>query len=287
MKINLLSLISGAAMLVAACSPAAQPPATANQADAPRTNDARTSEQLRVLCYNIHYANPPSKPGFIDLDAIAKVINNENPDVVALQEVDVNTGRSGKVNEAELLAEKTGMKAYYFAKAIDHDGGDYGVAILSKFDLLETHTYPLPDDRSTNPEPRVLGTARMKTASGFEFVFAVTHLEVRREENRLMQIEEIGRIVNAASLPVIIAGDFNAKPDSETIKRLDALFKRTCDPCEPTIPVVNPNRTIDYIAFRPEDRFEVVEHKVIQETYASDHLPVFSVIQVRPAAGSD
>jgi len=239
------------------------------------------SEYLRVLCYNIHYANPPSKPGVIDLDAIARVINAENPDIVALQEVDVNTGRSGGINEAKLLAEKTGMKAHFFAKAIDHDGGDYGVAILSKFDILESHNYPLPDDRSTNPEPRVLATARIKTPSGFEFIFASTHLEVRREENRLLQMEEIGKIANSSDLPMIIAGDFNAKPDSKTIEYVDKIFTRTCDTCPPTIPVINPNRAIDYIAFRPGDRFRVIEHKVIQETYASDHLPVFAILEIK------
>ena len=237
-------------------------------------------EYLRVLCYNIHYANPPSKPGFIDLDAIARVINEQNPDVVALQEVDVNIGRSGKINEAEILAEKTGMKSYFFAKAIDHDGGDYGVAILSKYEILESHNYPLPDDRSTNPEPRVLATARMKTPNGFEFVFASTHLEVRREENRLMQMEEIEKIANSSEIPMVIAGDFNAKPDSKAIEYLDKVFTRTCDPCPPTIPVINPNRAIDYIAFRPSDNFKLIEHKVIDETYASDHLPVFAVLEI-------
>ncbi|KEO71690.1 endonuclease/exonuclease/phosphatase family protein [Anditalea andensis] len=241
---------------------------------------SKEPEYLRVLCYNIHYANPPSRPGYIDLDAIAKVINTEDPDVVALQEVDVHVGRSGKINEAEILAEKTGMKAYFFAKAIDHDGGDYGVAILSKYDILESHNYPLPDDRSTNPEPRVLATARMKTPGGFEFVFASTHLEVRREENRRLQLEEIEKIAVSTGLPMVIAGDFNAKPESETISYLDKIFTRTCDDCPPTIPVVNPNRAIDFIAFRPKAAFKVLEHKVIQETYASDHLPVLAVLEI-------
>ena len=60
---------------------------------------------VTIMTYNIHHANPPSKPNFIDLDAIAAVINKEKPGIVMLQEVDVNTGRS-KINEASLLAEK-------------------------------------------------------------------------------------------------------------------------------------------------------------------------------------
>lgn len=278
MKRFILSLMAGVTFLATSCSSSSTSTASHNQS---ARNQAQEPEQLRVMCYNIHYANPPSKEKtFIDLDAIARVINAENPDVVALQEVDVNTARSGKINEAQLLAQKTGMKAYYFGKAIDHDGGDYGVAILSKYDLSETKTYALPDDRSTNPEPRVLATAKVKTNSGFEFLFAVTHLEVRREENRMMQMAEIERIVNATSLPVVIAGDFNARPESETIKYLDKLFTRTCQTCPPTIPVINPNRTIDYIAYRPAGTFKVLEHKVIPETYASDHLPLFAVLEI-------
>lgn len=269
--------------MVASCSPSATQSASESQAKKQNARKSQNPEQLRVMCYNIHYANPPSKEKtFIDLDAIARVIKDENPDVVALQEVDVNTARSGKINEAEQLAKKTGMKAYYFAKAIDHDGGDYGVAMLSKYDLTDTKTYALPDDRSTNPEPRVMATAKVKTKSGFEFMFAVTHLEVRREENRMMQMAEIERIVKATSLPVIIAGDFNARPESTTIQYLDRLFTRTCQTCPPTIPVINPNRTIDFIAFRPGEKFKVLEHKVIPETYASDHLPVFSVLEINP-----
>ncbi|MFN2440183.1 MAG: hypothetical protein ABR503_13355 [Chitinophagaceae bacterium] len=51
---------------------------------------------LHILSYNIHHANPLSRPGIIDLQAIAQVIKQQTPDLVALQEVDVYTNRSGK-----------------------------------------------------------------------------------------------------------------------------------------------------------------------------------------------
>lgn len=83
--------------------------------------------QLRILCYNIHHANPPSKPGLIDLAAVANVIKQQAPDLVALQEVDVNTIRSGKTsNQAADLAKLSGMPYYYFAKAIDYEGENTG-----------------------------------------------------------------------------------------------------------------------------------------------------------------
>ena len=74
------------------------------------------AQNLRVLCYNIHHCNPPSVAGKIDVDAIARAIKAQNPDLVALQEVDVNTVRSGKINQAALLAEKLQMN-FLFCKS--------------------------------------------------------------------------------------------------------------------------------------------------------------------------
>jgi len=74
---------------------------------------------ISILSYNIHHANPPSKPGVIDVSAIANVIDRQQADLVALQEVDVHTARSGKaLHEAEEIARLTGMKVF-FAKAIN------------------------------------------------------------------------------------------------------------------------------------------------------------------------
>lgn len=236
---------------------------------------------LKVLCYNIHHANPPSKgAGFIDMDAIAKVISNHDPDVVALQEVDVNINRSGKVDQAKELAERAGMPYYYFGKAIDHDGGDYGVAILSKHPLSNMQTIALPADPSTNSEPRVLAVAQVQLANGFTFMFGTTHLEVRHETNRLIQVEAIQAFAQNLSMPFVVAGDFNARPENESIKKLDQTFRRTCEECAPTIPVINPNRAIDFIAFTPKESFTVINHEVIDETYASDHLPVYAELEI-------
>jgi hypothetical protein len=70
----------------------------------PATGSSKDSDVISVMSYNIHHANPPSKPNVIDLNAIAKVINKQKPDLVALQEVDVHTNRSGiKLHEAENL----------------------------------------------------------------------------------------------------------------------------------------------------------------------------------------
>ena len=238
-------------------------------------------ETLRVMAYNIHHANPPSKPGIIDIDAIVSVIRNQDPDIVALQEVDVNTGRSGPVNQAEKIAQKLGMH-FFFGEAINYDGGYYGVAILSKFPLTEEKINRLPTQSGTNGEPRVLVTAIITTPGGNQIRFGSTHLDAQSEAtNRLLQIKKIGVLAEAEDLPFIIAGDFNAVPESEVISILDSYFKRTCRLCPFTISPNNPTRAIDFIAFRHSlKKFEVKSHKVVNETYASDHFPIVSIINI-------
>lgn len=75
------------------------------------------------MTYNVHHCNPPSQPDSIDIPAIAKAIRSQNPDLVDLQEIDVNTQRSGAFNQAGELARQLNIK-FFFGKVIDHGSGD-------------------------------------------------------------------------------------------------------------------------------------------------------------------
>ncbi len=271
----LLVLIPCIALLAASCS------SSMGGAKGVAANSSERVSTLKVMSYNIHHANPPSRKDYIDLDAIAAVIKAQNPDLLALQEVDVNTERSGAFNQAEELAKRLNMN-YYFGKAIDYTGGEYGVAILSKFPLSETVVNRLPTKEGTRGEPRILATAKVTLPDGNSIRFGSTHLDAQREPvNRQLQIDKIAEIARSENLPFIIAGDFNATPDSEVIQVLDKHFTRSCMRCDPTIPVNNPSRTIDYIAFsHPANKFKVANQEVINETYASDHLPIVAEINI-------
>ncbi len=239
-------------------------------------------ESIKVMSYNVHHCNPPAKPGVIDIDAIAAVINAVKPDVVGLQEIDVKTGRSGKeINQAQELAKKTNMH-FFFGRAIDHDGGEYGVAILSKFPLSEAKVYPLTSLPDIKGEPRVLLTAKLVLPSGKLIRFANTHLDAERNPaNKLAQIRDINAIALKEKLPFIVVGDFNAYPDSEVIKIMDGVFTRTCNACEPTIPADKPTKSIDFIGFKIANPFTIKSHEVISAPYQSDHLPVVAVLALK------
>lgn len=247
--------------------------------DVKRQKEEQGKVGLRIMAYNIHHANPPSEPKTIDLQAIIRTIKEQDPDVLALQEVDANTTRSGAGNQAEIIAKELGMEVY-FGKSIHYDGGDYGVAVLSKYPISEPRVHALPTAPGTNGEPRVLATVKISLPDDRSFRFGSTHLDSQREDtNRLLQIHEIVNIASKEPLPMIVAGDFNATPKTEVINLLDQVFTRTCDDCEPTIPVMKPEKTIDFIAFKPKASFSIEHHNVINETYASDHLPVIAILK--------
>ena len=244
------------------------------------------AQALKVMTYNIHHANPPSheKDSLIDLAAIARVIDSVKPDLVALQELDVNNARSGvKVNEAQVLAEKTNMH-YYFAQAIPYRGGGYGVAVLSRWPILDTIHVVVPMAPGVQGETRALAVVRVKTTAGKTLLFASTHLDQHRAaESRLLQAHTIAEAVKSFKDPLILCGDMNDYPESETLKVLDSVLTRSCQgsSCPLTIPVNPPRRTIDYILFTPAARFEARSVKAVAETYASDHLPVVAELQMK------
>lgn len=237
-------------------------------------------QEFRIMSYNIHHANPPSKKGIIELEAIIETIKAEDPDLVALQEIDADTQRSGKGNQAQLIGDALGMHVF-FGKTINFENGEYGVAILSRFPILDSRIYRLPTVAETNGEPRVLATIDIELPDGRQIRFGSTHLDAQKADtNRLVQVQRIVEIAGKVKMPFVVAGDFNAAPGSAVIDILDNGLKRTCDNCAPTIPAKAPKKAIDFIAFRSDSRILVIEHRVIGQAYASDHLPVLSVLGI-------
>lgn len=246
----------------------------------PETPGTKTT--VKVMTYNIYGARPSFGLPPADLEAIAAVINEVKPDIVALQEIDVFTNRSGKdVHQARDLAKLTGMD-WYFTKAIDRDGGQYGDAVLSKLPFLEKKAYNL------NVAPGVSGELRsvamVKVAKeGKEFYFASTHLDhLAIEDNRILQANELKKIVGDLNKPLILAGDFNAVPDSETMSVVRGFMNLGCRQiCPSTYPASNPTRTIDYIMYSPINSFSIQSYRSFPYRDASDHAPVIADIEVK------
>src|SRR5687768_14745518 len=84
---------------------------------------------MRVMTYNIHHGE--GTDGKIDLERIAKLITDNKVDLVALQEVDRNTERTGRRDMLAELAKLTGMNVA-FGSNLQLQGGEYGNAVLCR-----------------------------------------------------------------------------------------------------------------------------------------------------------
>lgn len=241
---------------------------------------------LRVLCYNIHYGQ--GNDGQYDLQRLAAVITQCKPDLVALQEVDVGVKRSGRVHQARRLGELTGM-AVRFGPTQHYEGGLYGNAVLSKRPILDVVIHPLPYTEAT-PElvtyPRGAIAVTIRGPDGQPLRFISTHFQHNVPEDRVAEAQAVN-VLSAAdddTLPTILAGDINALPDSEPVRILLERWTNAIDEAAaPTVPSAKPTSRIDYIFYRPASRFRLLEAKVIAEPMASDHRPVFVVLEVVPA----
>lgn len=241
--------------------------------------EPRPPARVSVLTYNIYHGEDAN--GDSNLDAVARIINSLEPDLVALQEVDNRTTRAKGLDLTAELSKRTGMKGA-FGKAMDYAGGQYGEAILLRYPAVEIKNNPLP--HTPEAEPRTALEARVELPAGQTVVFVGTHLDhLRDPKNRMMQASRIRELYADYGLPIILAGDLNAVPDSDPIGLLltEWSYAAQGDP-RPTAPSVAPKRKIDYIMFRPKDRWRVVEVRVIDEKVASDHCPVFAVLELLP-----
>jgi endonuclease/exonuclease/phosphatase family metal-dependent hydrolase len=234
---------------------------------------------VRILTYNILHGE--TLKGDFDLDRIAKVIKEADPDLVALQEVDFFTKRARHMDLATELGQRTGM-APLFGQAMPFDGGEYGEGILSSFSFLSTQNHSLPAQEGK--EPRAALEVNVVLKSGDTIRFIGTHLDHTRDEaDRIGQALQINTIFTDSECPAILAGDLNAKPESKTMEILFSQWTGSFPGYAPTFPSENPRVKIDYILFRPENRWKVLETRVIDDKIASDHSAVLSVLELLPA----
>ncbi len=199
-----------------------------------------------------------------NLNRIAHLIANY--DIVALQEVDAGSVRSGFINQTQYLAEKGGFPHWYhqvnrnLGRFAQHSNG-----LLSHFKPTEIVDHKLPGI--------IPGRGAMCVYFGAldnPLVLVVIHLALSKKA-RYRQLTSIGEIVRKHE-HVVVMGDLNCQPNSQEM----AMLLSTTHLCEPThglntFPSWRPHRKIDHILVSPS--LEVADIHVLNYPF-SDHLPI-------------
>ena len=277
---------------------------------------------LRLVTINFWGIEPPLETR---LALARRQLGDLDPDVVGMQEVRPLDGRSGRTT-ADALADALGFHRLYEV-ALEwrdgdffpgHPGGQEGLAILSRYPILEHRVTRLPEPRPT--EKRILLSAAVDTPSGPVWCHT-THLHYRLADGvaREKQVLAIDRVIQSiqTDAPQLLCGDFNATPDHDEIRFLRGLTtlegRRThyqdaflrIHPAEPghtwssenehTRPLrsLDIDRRIDFVFVTTRDkdgRGTVRDSRVVlaereQGVAASDHFGVLAEVQVAPSAG--
>ncbi len=188
-------------------------------------SEAQSRESFRIMSYNVHSC--VGMDGKLSPQRIARVIMQFDPDIVCLQELDVGRTRSGRVDQAEIIARALNM-SHHFHPALHWEEEKYGDAILSRFPMKLVRRGALPGiDLLPNLEPRGAIWVQVEIG-GVAFQIINTHLGLVRQERHtqadaLMGPEWAGH--SDCADPVIMCGDFNSLPRSRACKRITQRFR--------------------------------------------------------------
>ena len=234
-------------------------------------------ERFRVLSYNIrHCAGTDDR---LDLARTAKAIGDLRPDFVGLQEVDQSAKRSGGVNQPQALGRSLSMNAA-FGSFMDYDGGQYGLAVMSRFPIKSARAIRLPDGN----EPRVALLAEALLPSGRVVTVVNVHFDwVDDDGFRFAQASRLASALGQLTTPYILLGDFNDQPGSRTIKLFQRMAVEAKKPASNrlTFSSITPEVEIDFIFAAPSNAWKVGAAKVIDLPQVSDHRPVLAELVLK------
>ena len=235
------------------------------------TQTLKAGQSLKVLTWNVQTMSgknyvfwsdlpnndgPDEKPSPDDitltLSEVARIIKDENPDIILLQEIDNGAERTNYENQLARLKELLpseyacstaafDWKAVYVPHPRIRGAVGWQVAILSKYKIsaAERHQLAVPPssiiEKPFRIKPAVLET-HLPTTGGGEFVAMTVHLDlyVPGTDTKTVQLGQINELLanlDSKGTPWLLGGDFNLLPnDDAAFQRLPLEHQRSYNP---------------------------------------------------------
>jgi len=237
--------------------------------------------QIKVVTFNIHHGK--GTDGKINLNRIAEAIEESEPDLIALNEVDrYFSKRSHYLDQVSWLAGRLKMNAAFGAAiTIKKKKGNmirqYGNVLLSRYPIVSEKNHPM---KSGMIEGRSLLEADV-LINDKPLKMYVTHLSLNpRRRNK--QIEFIASKIKEDRSPVVIAGDWNMKRGGKAWSTIAGIVQdcyMAAKTPSNTFPSLRPVLQLDYI-FTTRN-IEITSVEVINKIpAASDHLPLMATLSL-------
>lgn len=233
-----------------------------------------SNKSVRIMSYNLH--NGFNTDGRLDLEALAKVIEQSNADVVALQEISRGWLIWGSVDMLTWLSQRLGMP-YVYGPTAD---AQWGNALLSRFPITASSTPSLPTEALLLQRGFI--QADINIGGGIITVMGTHFAQDDSDEHQKARVLQSTALISAwgNSDATVILGDLNARPDEPPIQLLASsglidISSILGVPPTYTYYAAYPDHQIDYIWASPDLNFS--DFSIIQTT-ASDHLPLIVTI---------
>ena len=256
------------------------------RSDVPRRNVPNAKKpKLRVMTYNVHGCS--GTDGRVSPRRVARVIDAYDPDIIALQEIDLGRRRSRLEDQSALIARDLNLN-HVFCPTVTHAEEHYGHALLTPWPVEVIKRARLPaDPRKISREPRAALWARVMV-DGRAVNVITTHLGLGLAE-RVAQVQEllgpewIGALSEGE--PAILCGDFNLIPSSASYRRIATQLRDVQLILEGhralrTFSSLQPFLRLDHIFLTPhfEVRAVMVPRTDLTRV-SSDHLPLLADLQ--------
>jgi endonuclease/exonuclease/phosphatase family metal-dependent hydrolase len=266
---------------------------------------------LRMMTYNVHNFSPfgGHEDPLVVKSKILKVIKEENPDVIAIQEY--FSRNDGVLDLTDSLKEILHTDYVYLEPSFKTRDQATGLAIFSKypirgkgditFDGNNVGNSGIYVDVMVNNKQIRIYNVHLQSISFDPQDYAYLDKVKKKMDPELKQSKRILSMLRTAfvkrsaqvdilkahmkgcTTPYLIAGDFNDTPASYAVtqltKNLNRSFEEKGSGFGRTYNGKFPNFQIDYIAVTKN--IQVLNHKVI-EAKLSDHFPLRSDLQVGP-----
>ncbi|EKV03715.1 metal-dependent hydrolase [Leptolyngbya sp. PCC 7375] len=277
---------------------------------------------LSLVSYNIGYLSGLTNQEAVErpkslfdghLESAIATLRSLNPDIIAFQEIDIDSKRSYYVNQLDALANALGLanaglainwnKNYvpfpywpisaHFGKIIS------GQAVLSRYPIVENDRIVLEKVASRPFFYNAVYLDRLAQVTqvdvnGRALIVINVHLEAFDNPTRFNQTRAVRQMAEtyAKEYPVLLVGDFNSainRPE-EGERSIEVLAEsgaftsalpREQWPDQPTFPSEPPEHKLDYLFYTPES-IELTATRVIPEVgTASDHLPLMMTFTLK------
>jgi endonuclease/exonuclease/phosphatase family metal-dependent hydrolase len=264
---------------------------------------------LRIMTYNVHNFKPfGDKNDLVTKESILDIIRKEQPDIICFQEF--FTREKGDYNFRKILLEVLETEHYYFKTSANNGYEAIGMAIFSKFPILDKGNIQFAKNMKWNEAIYVdikRGEHKLRVynvhfqsisfkAEDYKYLSEVknkleTNVESPRKIGsrlkkafikRASQARILKEHANESPIPYIIAGDFNDTPISYTVntisKNMNNGFREMGSGFGITYNGAFPNFQIDYIFASQE--FKIKNYLIIKKKL-SDHYPVRADIELK------